>query len=576
MELSINMLNGDSPMKRFLILLTVVLMAAVSCHQPEYVAPTAERQGITSLTAYFTFGPYENQELAKLNIDDPAMSRFVIPVPYYYPESSDDETLIYMIKVRVTAELQPNCSIEPGLNILDLTEENRFVYTDAKGEKRDIVITGDRVHSSKAQLLTFDLDDPAISGIVDEAQHKVSLVSADDLSAATATVSLSAHATISPDPSVPHDYNNGFTYTVTAPNGVDKVEYRVVKEVPEKIDYGFNGSSVKQLFNFDPVSILGMPAYTELVYPSLAATGNYLIVNMGDGSDPLYLNKLTGAALGNFALAGAPAAGMTNDDAGNLLFCNFAQGDEDFTIWTSAAINEAPTLYYTFHNTTSLPMGHKIRVIGDIHGDAQIVITLEGIDGVTTSSQFWVLSVSGGSVVAEEVKDASAAALAWGSAPVNCTSICGVSNNPADGWFGCVYDPNVLTWVKGDGTLGSAAGTSDGNNWGWNANCMDSKHFNNATYLTLFVCSHFPAWGIGPRLYLYDISNPGSVKDDFESNSALVMSNTNIPWFQDGSYAVAASDVVLAPSADGFMFYIYYYDHNSQVIGAYSADCIKR
>ena len=212
-------------MKRFLILLTVVLMAAVSCHQPEYVAPTAERQGITSLTAYFTFGPYENQELAKLNIDDPAMSRFVIPVPYYYPESSDDETLIYMIKVRVTAELQPNCSIEPGLNILDLTEENRFVYTDAKGEKRDIVITGDRVHSSKAQLLTFDLDDPAISGIVDEAQHKVSLVSADDLSAATATVSLSAHATISPDPSVPHDYN--LTLAVLCTQGKERLELRL-------------------------------------------------------------------------------------------------------------------------------------------------------------------------------------------------------------------------------------------------------------------------------------------------------------------------------------------------------------
>ena len=119
-------------MKRFLIILSLAL-AAAACHQPEYVKPTAERQGITSLTAYFTFGPFVDQEMAKLNISDPEQSRFVIPVPYYYPENSFDETEIYMIKARINAELQPNCKIEPGLNILDLTEENEFTYTDASG-----------------------------------------------------------------------------------------------------------------------------------------------------------------------------------------------------------------------------------------------------------------------------------------------------------------------------------------------------------------------------------------------------------------------------------------------------------
>ena len=37
-------------MKRLLIILSLALVAA-ACHQPEYVKPTAERQGITSLTA---------------------------------------------------------------------------------------------------------------------------------------------------------------------------------------------------------------------------------------------------------------------------------------------------------------------------------------------------------------------------------------------------------------------------------------------------------------------------------------------------------------------------------------------
>ena len=561
-------------MKRLLIILSLALVA-VACHQPEYVKPTAERQGITSLTAYFTYGPFVDQEMAKLSIDDPEQSRFVIPVPYYYPESSFDETEIYMIKARITAELQPNCKIEPGLNVLDLTEENEFTYTDASGNSRKIVITGTRVHSSKAQLLTFDTVDPAISGIVDEAQHKISLVTAEDLSAVVATVSISAHATISPDPSEPHDYNNGFTFTVTAANGVDKTEYTVVKEVPEKIDYGFNTSSVKPLFNFDPVSNTGLPPYNTIAYISLAVTGNNLVVSTGDGA-PIYLNKLTGVKAGNLNTGGATVDGITSDEAGNLLLCNHAQGGETFTIWTTAYVNEPPVEFYSFTNTSDLPMGYKVKVIGDITGNAQIIATLEGIDGITSSSKFWSIKVEEGNVVSAELIDASASGLVWGSAPVNVTSMCAASVNPTDGWFGACYDPNVLTWVKADGSAGSTASTGDGNSWGWNYNCFDSKQFNNATYLSGFIVSHFPAWGIGPRLYVYDITNPAAVSGDFESTGARVMSNTSISWYQTGDYSVAAGDVLMAPSADGFMLYIYYYDHNSQVIGGSSADCIKR
>lgn len=561
-------------MKRFLTILSLVLVAA-ACHQPEYVKPTVERQGITSLTAYFTFGPFVDQEMAKLDITDPEQSRFVIPVPYFYPETSDDETEIYMIKARVRAELQPNCKIEPGLNVLDLTEENHFTYTDASGASRDIVITGDRVHSSKCQLLTFDIQDPAISGIVDENAKKVSLVSADDLSAVTAQVSISAHATISPDPAEPHDYNNGFTFTVTAASGVDKAEYTVVKEVPEKIDYGFNTSSVKRLFNFDPVSNIMMPAYTERAFISMAVSGNNLVVSTGNGS-PVYLNKLTGTLAGIVKTGTATVASVTSDEAGNILMSSHAEPAETFTLWKSASVDEDPVEFYSVANGSGLPVGYKVKVMGDLNADAQIVASLEGIDGVTTSSKIWVFQVTGGQVVSHEVIDCSASGLAWGSAPVNVSSLCPASVNPADGWFGACYDPNVLTWVKADGSAGATASTSDGNSWGWNFNCFDSKQFNGARYLAGLVVSHFPHWGMGPRLYVYDITNPGTVSGDFESTSALVMSNTSIAWFQTGGAGVAAGDVLVAPSADGFMLYIYYYDHNSQVVGGYSADCIKR
>ena len=194
-------------MKKTLSILFVAALLA-SCHKPEYVLPTADRQGITSLTAYFAFGPFEGQEMGRVEIADPTVERYEIPVPWYFPESSDDITTPYMTKVRVRASLQPNCKIEPGLTVLDLTDENHFTYTDATGASRDIIITGKRVKSSKCDIITFALTQPVMSGMVDKVSKKVSLITPKDLSVATASVTLSAHATISPDPALPHNYND--------------------------------------------------------------------------------------------------------------------------------------------------------------------------------------------------------------------------------------------------------------------------------------------------------------------------------------------------------------------------------
>ena len=128
--------------KNILYLLALVMMVATSsCEDPQYVAPTADRQGLTSLTAIFTSGPFVDQEMARLEIGEEMPDRLVIPVPYFFPITSDDETTEYMTKVRVQAALAPNCFIEPALTILDLTQENKFVYTDAAGNKKNIIIS---------------------------------------------------------------------------------------------------------------------------------------------------------------------------------------------------------------------------------------------------------------------------------------------------------------------------------------------------------------------------------------------------------------------------------------------------
>ena len=82
---------------------------------------------------------------------------------------------------------------------------------------------------------------------------------------------------------------------------------------------------------------------------------------------------------------------------------------------------------------------------------------------------------------------------------------------------------------------------------------------------------------MGPQLYLYNVNNLANFTGDaVASCPCLELANGAIDWYQTGSYSIASGDVVIAPSADGFNLRIYYYDHNSQVVGGYSADCIKR
>ena len=564
-------------MKKNILFLIVLVMAALSsCEDPQYVAPTADRQGLTSLTAIFTSGPFVDQQMAKLEISDPVPDRLVIPVPWFYPETSDDETTPYMTSVRVQAQLAPNCFISPALTILDLTKENEFTYTDAQGKSKKIIITGERVKSNACELLAFSINNPEISGIIDKGAKKVSLISADDLSEAFATAEVSAHATISPDPSTTAlNYNEPVTFTVTAHDGVTSCDYTVLKEVPEKIPSGFNKESVELLFNFDPVSNLGMPDYTAVVGPTIAAIKGKVVLCVGDGSTPIYVNGLTGAKQGTINLGSASAGSITNDEAEHLLIVNKAAGGEQVNIYATSSVTEAPTLVYSFTNSSTFPMGSKIKCIGDINTNAVITITNEGIDGVSTCSEFTVIQVQGGKGVGHQVMNVSATGFGWGSAPVNFTTVVPRTIG-LDGVFLSYYGPSTLSFISIDGTV-SGNFNSDTTGWGLNPNCLDSKAFNNQNYLALFVVSHFPAWGMGPQLYLYNVSDMNKFTgNDVTDLACLELTNQNIDWYQTGSYSVASGDVVIAPSADGFKLYIYYYDHNSQAFGGYVADCIKR
>lgn len=569
-------------MKKYLIIAAAALCALTACHQVEFIESSADRQGLTSLTAIFTSGPYVDQELAKLVITDDTQTDFVIPIPWFYPETSNDQTTEYMDRLRVKAELQPNFKISPPITILDLTDMNYFTITDPAGKSREICITGKRVKSAECRLLSFGVVEPFAVGVPYDDKNELLIATKDDLSSAKATFQVSAHATVDIEEDEARNFNEGETVTVTAHDGKTKKVYTIVHGDPIKIDRGIEESSLAKLFNIDPVSMLGLAKNDALYNVSLAFCQDKLVINCGDGSTPIYLNALNGVKEGTLNVGSAPLDAITSDEAGNILFSCMAGGGaepETETLYLSTSLSGDPVPFSSFPNPAMMPIGHKIKVYGNLTGNAQIVLPAEGIANVSAASEVVVIDVIGGVAGEPRVVDFAAYGHDWGQAPVNVAGICPAGPNVAsDGFFLHYYEGSHINSLDGTGDtdylLHHIAGNGkdtviDGmGNWANNPNCVDCKEFNHSRYMALFVVSHFPEWSIPSMLYVYDANTP--------NDPTCIFARESIELYETGVSGVAAGDVIIGISTDGYYVYVYYFDHNTQCIGGYKADCIFR
>ena len=150
-------------------------------------------------------------------------------------------------------------------------------------------------------------------------------------------------------------------------------------------------------------------------------------------------------------MGSAQAGSVTNDEAENLLIVNHANGGETVNIYRTASVKDAPTLFHSFTNSSTFPMGAKIKVIGNIDGDAIIIVPNEGIAGVSSSSEFTVILVRGGAVAGVQAMNIASTGVAWGGAPVNTAGIAAAGIDPTAGVFESMYDPSNFHWIKSDG-----------------------------------------------------------------------------------------------------------------------------
>ena len=551
-------------------MMLALALAFTGCAEEENVAPTANREGITSLSAYFTSGTYQDKLAAQLSTTSSETTDSVIPIPYYYPEESDYVPSEDMKNMKVTAKLENNCFLSPGLGVLDLTKKNEFTYTNPYGEQKKITISGQLTHLNKCAIKSFMAEPGDLTGVIDEESKTISLVTAADLSEMTADVVLDPHATISPDPSVPHNFNDGFEFTVTADNGVDKSTYKVMKQIPPKIDNGYRAGSEKELFVND-MTTLGVKD-PNAIHPTLACVGNFVVLNLGDGSAPQYFRKATGSKVGTIALGEAKATGaITSDNAGNMLICNYADNGQTLNIYKTNDVTKAPTKLISYTNGLGVGIGARLHVQGDLNSNAVITATPYSCNNAIR----WI--VKDGRVGNPENILMSVAA--WG-AQDDAAKVVGVDAEGKNGSIVDYYQGGAcqMYYLSDWKTSANLVQNNSGNAWGYNTAAIDVRPFNKARYLALFEMGYWPDWGLTGHIYLYDASNPASVTGTTDGSSMLKYAYTipdnfgSVGYASDGRFA----DVLVTTSEDGYFLYIFYASNTHLSFGGIQVDCIKK
>ena len=571
------------------LLAALAALAMVGCQEPVEVPPTTTSIGIHSVSATFLKGELSTNKMAVFSTSVTSLEEdIVIPVPWFFPEDSNNQ-ITDITEMRVTATMDYNCFLDPGLCVLDLTKENHFDYTDGRGEHHDIVIRGEIRKLPYKQIIDFQVVNPSLITIIDEANKVINISYTDAtepmLGECEVEYSLSPHATISIADKETIDLTTLKEVVVTAHDGSQQTyTIQAKNSTPKKVQYGYAAGSESELW-FLEMEGLGIPC-VEINNQSLAVSGKYLVVCPGTGAEPVLLNKNTGRKEGTMALTGGVEAGyVCNDDAGNLLISN--RTDATFCIWKTNDVTATPTLLLSYDNTTGYPLGGSFKVQGDINGNALIVAPFWGteVGGGQNNIIFWHITDG---VVSEPTIQAITGFVgpAWGAGHWYFTANSPIAFTPLgtrieDGLLLSVYDENTLYLVDGTSfTCSKLLGGYSADNFP-NApinRSISAKMFNNARYVALFATGAWPAWAVNTYLYLYDMTSMAGMSGTIEATTALMFNLAPETFYEQGGgtggNVAPVGDVILVPSSDGYYMTLYCIDNNNRLVVAYQVDCI--
>jgi hypothetical protein len=545
----------------------VLLTFVSSCHQPDELLPSVSREGINSITATFTDGTGNF-----IGYITEGKNEIVIPVPYYYPESSNNQvTTNQLSKMRITANLDDNVTVSPSLLYLDLTKETVITVTDQLKEQKEYVIKGEIRKSTESLIKEFALPSLGMSGVINETAKTISLIAIGDLEPALATISLSYHATVSPDPATTAiDYNSDVKLTVTAHDGVTKSVYTVKKEVPEKLAYGIRTGSAKLMFAKKLKADLGITV--DNLTGGMAVTGDYVVLNTRNANS-VYINAKTGEKVGEIDL-GAIKGSLTNfyntaDDAGNVLICNLAPNAGSFKVWKLTSVTSSPELMIEWNE--GMAIGRKLSINGSINGNAIITAPI-----LAAGQKFARWTIVNGTLTSQTPEIITMTGLVKGWT-TNCDIVYTSSTDVNSDYYVASYSDNTFAWVNG--TTNAVRKSLDAISTNYIPNAVDYMEFNNAKYTTLNWVNSFN-WGAADGVWLLDVSSDTNFAGNLETKTskAVVWECERDKYGAKGVTPLVVNangtgDVALSVSADGYYMYLYFVFTNGYVVG-YQFDCI--
>ena len=598
--------NQKSKIVNYLLMLALALMTA-GCKQPDDLTPPVSRLGLNSITAYFieeevinengtvAYSYYPEEGFTAITMEN--SYELVVVIPYYYPESSTNEVTQEMLsKMRIRANLDDNVTINPSILYMDMTKDNTITVTDQSKKKAQYTVRAEVHKSSACAIEDFSLTIPDINpennyevtGIINETAKVISLL--DDFHSVEpvfASLRLSYHATISPDPRITAlDYDKENELTVTAHDGTVSV-YTVKKDIPPRVVLGIRPGSGKIMFEKKLKDDLGITV--DHLTGGIAATRNYVILNTR-GENSLYINAKTGDTIGKIDL-GDLKENLRNfyttaDKAGNVVICNLSRNDGQtsdgtFKVWRLKNLTGETELFIEWDNSGGTPpnIGRKLGIQGDLNRDAIITAPLltEGGEALVQSFARWTVKSGALESQTPEIIAITGLEKGWNA---NSAIIHSSATDLNSDYFVAAYQENALAWINGvTNNLRSKVlitTSSDAGNYVTNA--VDYIEFNNAKYATINWV-HGQPWGSADKVWLVDVTT------DAEFSGSLMESCPAVRWECDrakyGGWSLTPSvqninnsgAVALTVSPDGYFLYLYFMFTNGYVVGV-QFDCI--
>lgn len=551
----------------YIAIVMVLLTFLGGCHQPDELLPSVSREGINSITATFSDGTGQFTGY----ITD-GSNQIVIPIPYYYPESSDNQvTTTQLSNMRITANLDDNVTVSPSLLYLDLTKDNAITVTDQLKQQKQYTIRGEIRKSNACLIEEFKLPSLGITGVINEAAKTISLIAIGDLVPALGELTMSYHASVSPDPRTASlDYDNDIKLTVTAHDGVTQSVYTVKKAVPEKLAYGIRTGSGKLMFAKKLKADLGITL--DNLTGGIAVSGDYLVLNTRSASS-IYINAKTGEKAGEIDL-GEIKGSLTNfyntaDDDGNILVCNLAPNAGSFKVWKLNSVTASPKLYIEWNGAVAI--GRKLSIAGSLNNNAIITAPI-----LAAGQKFARWTVVNGALTSETPEIITMTGLVKGWT-TNCDIVYTSGADVNSDYFVASYSDCTFAWVNG--TTNTVRKSLDAISSNYIPNAVDYVTFNNAKYTTLNWVNSFN-WGAADAVWLLDVSSDDNFAGNLETNTckSVVWESDRDKYGAKGVTPLVANgngtgDVALKVSDDGYYMYLYFMFTNGYVVG-YQFDCI--